>query len=129
MNFLPKNIYFDDILEDVTKTKSISDLKCNIYEKDGMYNIEMDSPGFKKEDISIDFNDGYITIKATNNTSRDEEHKNYIRKERSSSEYLRQFYLGNIDSTAIKAKLEDGLLKIEVPKKEELNNKKHIEIE
>ena len=129
MNFLPKNFYFDDILEDVTPIKKISDLKCNIYEKDGIYNIEMDSPGFKKEDISIDFNDGYITIKATKKTSIDEEHKNYIRKERSSSEYLRQFYLGNVDSTAIKAKLEDGLLKIEVPKKEELTNKKNIEIQ
>lgn len=129
MRFLPKNIYFDDILEDVAQTESISDLKCNIYEKDGVYNIEMDSPGFKKEDLKIDFDDGYITIKASKKSETEEETKNYIRKERTSNEYVRQFYLGNVDSSSIKAKLEDGLLKIEVPKKEELINKKKIEIE
>lgn len=129
MRFLPKNIYFDDILEDVAQTESISDLKCNIYEKDGIYNIEMDSPGFKKEDVTIDFDDGYITIKALKKSETEEETKNYIRKERTSNEYVRQFYLGNVDSTSIKAKLEDGLLKIEVPKKEDLINKKKIEIE
>lgn len=128
MSLVPKNSYFDDTFENFLSLKENS-LKCDIYEKDGIYHIEVEAPGFKKEDVTIDFDDGYITIEAKKDVSKDEEKKNYIRKERYSKEYSRQFYIGDVDESKIKAKYENGLLHIEVPKKQGKINKKSIKID
>lgn len=129
MNLVPKNFYLDDIFDNLMTTREQNSLKCDIYEKDGIYNIEMDVPGFKKEDISIEIEDGYITITASKKDSKEETSKNYIRRERYSNEYRRQFYIGNIKQDQIKAKFEDGSLKIEIPIENETPNKKLIDIE
>ncbi len=130
MDLIPRKFYLDDIFDDFISSKKEQNMKCDIYEKDGNYHIEMDVPGFKKEDISIEASDGYLTIKAEKNSENNEEDedKNYIRRERSYGAYERSFYLGDLDQDKVEAEFKDGILKISVPKKEEVNNKKMIEI-
>lgn len=130
MDLIPRKFYLDDIFDDFISSKKEQNMKCDIYEKDGNYHIEMDVPGFKKEDISIEASDDYLTIKAEKNSENNEEDedKNYIRRERSYGAYERSFYLGDLDQDKVEAEFKDGILKISVPKKEEVNNKKMIEI-
>lgn len=130
MDLIPRKFYLDDIFDDFISSKKEQNMKCDIYEKDGNYHIEMDVPGFKKEDISIEASYGYLTIKAEKNSENNEEDedKNYIRRERSYGAYERSFYLGDLDQDKVEAEFKDGMLKISVPKKEEVNNKKMIEI-
>lgn len=128
MNLIPKRVYLDDLFDDFL-VSGTNNLKCDIYEKDNTYFVEADIPGFKKEDISIEAEDGYLTINVSKEDEQEEENKNYIRRERYSRSYRRQFYLGSIDENNIKAEFKEGTLKIIVPKKEELPNTKKIEIE
>ena len=106
-------------------------MKCDIYEKGGDYHIDMDVPGFNKDEISVSTKDGYLTITAEKKEENNEEdkEKNYIRRERTYGKYERSFYLGDLDEDKIDASFENGMLKIVVPKKEEAQDtKKMIEI-
>lgn len=127
MNLIPRSFYLDDIFDDFVPTKR-SDMKCDIYEKGGDYHIEMDIPGFNKEDIKIESKDGYLTISAEKTTEENDEEKNYIRRERTYGKFERSFYLGNFDDTLVEAEFKDGMLKITIPKKEQNDDKKYIEI-
>ena len=90
----------------------------------------MDVPGFSKEDISVEAKDGYLTISAekTNEVNEEDDKKNYIRRERVYGKYERTFYVGDLDQDKIDAEFNNGCLKITVPKKEEVENKRVIEI-
>lgn len=127
MNLIPKSFYLDDFFD--TFNKPSNNMKCDIYEKSGDYHIDIDIPGFDKKDISIECDKGYLTITAEKTDEENEEDKNYIRRERSYGKYQRSFYLGDIDTENIKAEFKDGMLKIVVPKTEQIETKKHIEIE
>lgn len=129
MNLVPKNFSFDDMFDNFPYPKFLNGLKCDVYEKNNMYCIDAETPGFKKEDIKINFDDGYLTISCKKQAQKEEEKKNYIRKERSASEYKREIYIGNVDKNKIKAKYENGLLHIEVAKNKENPNSKEISIE
>ena len=130
MDLMPRKFYLDDIFDDFLSSRKDQNMRCDIYEKDGDYHIEMDVPGFDKKDISIEAKDGYWTIKAekTNEQNEEDEKKNYIRRERTYGKYERSFYLGDLDQDKIDAEFANGMLKITVPKKEEVENKKVIEI-
>ena len=130
MDLIPRRFYLDDIFDDFVPTRRNDNMKCDIYEKDGNYHIEMDVPGFKKEDISIEVDDGYLTLSPEKNyeNNEEDENRNYIRRERSYNSYKRSFYLGDLDQDSIEAKFNDGMLNITVPKKEVTNNKKKIDI-
>lgn len=129
MDLIPRRFYLDDIFDDFMPSKR-DNMKCDIYEKDGNYHIEMDIPGFKKEDISIEVDDGYLTIEAekSHEENSDDEDRNYIRRERSYNSYKRSFYLGDLDQDNIKAEFKHGMLEVTVPKKEVTSNKKKIDI-
>jgi HSP20 family protein len=118
---------FDDLF-DILPVRKDNRMKCDIYEKDNKYFIEMEVPGFNKEDIDISLKEGYLTVKAEKKMSNEEkdENKKYLRKERNYIKTERSFNLGNIDEENIDASFENGVLKIEIPKVEE--NKKTIEI-
>ena len=103
-------------------------MKCDIYEKDGNYKIELDVPGFDKKDIKIECKNGYLTITAKRTLEEDSSTKNYIRKERSYGEYTRSFYLGDVDTNNIEAKFNNGTLLITVPTLEKQDSKTVIEI-
>lgn len=125
MNLIPRKIYFDDFFDDFVPSK---DMKCDIYEKDGKYHLELDIPGFKKEDIKIEAKNGYLTISAVKNEEEEDKSKHYIKQERFYSKYQRSFYLGNFDEDDVDASYVDGTLKITINKKEQSDNKRYIEV-
>lgn len=110
-------------------------MQTDITEKDDSYEVTMNLPGFKKEDVRGELKDGYLVVSATTNTSNDEKDSEgrYIRRERYSGSCSRSFYVGSqITQEDIKAKFENGVLKIDVPKKEAkpvIEDKKYIAIE
>ena len=114
----------DDFFEPTLK----NEMKCDVYEKDGDYHIEMDVPGYDKEDINIEVDNGYLTISAETNTEEKDEDKNYIRRERRYGKFSRSFYVGDVEPDSIEAEFKKGTLKITVPKIEEKPTKKQIEI-
>ena len=129
MNLVPRKFFLDDFFDDLEPTYRNMTMKCDIYEKDNKYFLEMDIPGYKKEDIDIDCENGYLTVTAEHEEKDDEEDKSYIRKERVNGKNVRKFYIGEVDEENITAEFKDGILKVVVPKKEEINNKKKITIE
>ena len=120
---------FDDFMDDMEPMRTPLDvMKCDIYEKDGAYHIEADVPGFKKEEIAVECEDGYVTISAEKNEETEDSDKKYLKRERNYSKTTRRFYVGDIDSNEIKAEFKDGILKVTVPKQEKLPSKKSIDI-
>ncbi len=126
MKLIPRNYFLDDVFEDFNSNNN--SMKCDVYEKDGAYNIEVDVPGFKKEDINIDVDNGYLTVKASKHFDETEKTKNYICRERRYGKFERSFYLGDLKTDDVEASFENGTLKIRVPKIEESKDKKRIEI-
>ena len=136
MMLVPKSNFdlFDDIFGDPFFIKNENKvMKTDIRERDNSYIIDVDLPGFNKDDIKIDVTDGYLTINAKM-SSGDKEEKNekYVRRERYFGECSRSFYVGeNVESENIKASFKNGILSLEIPKvdeKEKLPEKKYIEI-
>lgn len=127
MNIIPKSFYLDDIFDNFDSTRN-NNMKCDIYEKDGDYHIEIDIPGFDKKDIKVECDNGYLTVTAKKDEDAEDKTKNYIRRERSYGKYQRSFYIGDMDSNEIRAKFKHGMLKIIVPKVETKETKRHIEI-
>ena len=126
---------FDEMFNDPFFTRGESKLmKTDIKEKGDKYLLEVDLPGYEKEDIKIEMEDGYLTIHASMNKNIEENDKEskYVHKERYVGECSRSFYVGeDISEEDIKASFKNGTLKLELPKKEAKNidNKKYIEIE
>ena len=113
---------FDNFMFPSDRVNSISSMKCDIYEKDNVYYLEMDIPGFDKGDINIEINDNdYVTITALKSDEKisEDNSKNYIHRERVSSKNIRAFYIGGIDKDKIEAEFINGILKVKMPKKNE----------
>ena len=129
MSLVPRS-YFGDIFDDFMPAKKEEHMKCDIYEKDGDYHIEMDVPGFDKKDIKVEAKNNYLTITAEKNSEKNEEDKDkkYIHRERRYGKYQRSFYLEDLDNDKVSAEFNNGVLKIVVPKKDEEETKKYIEI-
>ena len=109
-------------------------MKTDVKETDTGYEVDIDLPGFKKDEINAQLDNGYLTISAAKGLDKDEKDKKgkYIRKERYAGAMSRSFYVGEgITQDDIKAKYEDGILRLSVPKKEAkaVENKKYIAIE
>ena len=111
-------------------------MKTDIQEHDDGYTLEMDLPGFKKEEIQIELNNGYMTISAAKGLDEDEKDKKsgkYIRRERYTGSCQRSFYVGeDVTEEDIKAEFKHGILKLFVPKKEAksaVEQKKYVSIE
>ena len=127
-SFTPRFFFDDDFDNFFFSTPKRNDMKCDIYEQDNKYHIEMDIPGFSKDDIEIEVDNGYLTVKASKSAETNEDDKNYIRRERSYGEYQRSFALNDADEENIDAKFEQGMLKIVIPQKAAIETKKLIEI-
>ena len=110
-------------------------MKTDIRETDGSYELDVDLPGFKKDEIQASLENGYLTISAAKGLDKDEKDKEgkYIRQERYAGAMSRSFYVGDeVTQEDIKAKYEDGILKLSIPKKEKkpaVEQDNHIAIE
>lgn len=124
-----RNNIFDDFFNAPFFTRNEPNMmKTDIKEHDAGYELTVDLPGIKKEDIKAELNDGYLTITAENNSSKEEkdEKGKYIRRERYTGSYSRSFYVGDgLTEQDIKAKFENGTLTLAIPKKEVLPEKQN----
>lgn len=124
---LPSRIFFDNFLDEIEPKEFDKMMKCDIYEENDMYHIVVDIPGYKKEDISIEYEKGYLKIVATHK-EEEKSNKKYMRRERvSTSKCERSFYLGEeLNEDEIKAEFKDGILKVSVPKNDKEEPTKKI---
>ena len=111
-------------------------MKTDVREKKDSYEVDIDLPGFKKDEIKLELENGYLTISAAKGLDKDETDKKtgkYIRRERYAGSCQRSFYVGkDITEEDIKAQFQHGMLTLFVPKKEAkpaVEEKKHIAIE
>lgn len=110
-------------------------MKTDVRETDDAYEVDIDLPGFKKDEVTAQLNDGYITISASKGLDKDEKDKKsgkYIRKERYAGSMSRSFYVGeDVTQDEISAKFENGILQLKVPKKADkaVEGKNYIAIE
>ncbi len=131
-NFDIFDTFFDDPFFEGGKRKHQDIMKTDIKEKDGNYILEIDVPGYNKENIQIELENGYLTVTAKANNVVDEEKDGYIYKERYVGECSRSFYAGeNIKEEDVKANFKNGTLVLTFPKEEtkQIENKKIITIE
>ena len=111
-------------------------MKTDVRETDDSYEVDIDLPGFKKDEVKIQLADGYLTIEAAKGLDKDEKDKKsgkYIRRERYAGSMSRSFYVGeDVKQEEIHAKYDNGILKLSVPKKEAkkaVDSSKYIAIE
>ena len=133
----------DDFFEDFANSSfyrpnrigSVPAMKADVQELDNAYQIDLELPGFQKEDLNAELKDGYLTIKATHQNAEEQKDAKgrYIRQERYTGHYQRSFYVGeDITQEDVHAAFENGVLKLTVPKKEvqpKINESRTIMIE
>lgn len=101
----------------------------NIVDKGGEFDVELAVPGMKKEDFLITCENGYLTIKAEKEEKKEEKDKNYTRREYNYNSFERSFSLPeSVKADQVKAKYENGVLKLTLPKKEEARSKPKLEV-
>ena len=109
-------------------------MKTDVRETDDTYELDVDLPGFKKDEVQLDLKDGYLTISAAKGLDKGQEDKKgkYIRQERYAGACSRSFFVGEgIEPRDVSAKFEDGILRVSLPKqvKKELPRNSTIAIE
>lgn len=134
-----RNDLFDDIFDDFMRpdrpmfNPANSIMKTDIKESDASYELSIDLPGFKKENVSAELKDGVLTVKASNNIEDDAKDGKYLRRERFFGSCSRSFYVGEeLTQDDIKAKFDNGILILTVPKKlpqPKIEQKQFINIE
>jgi len=112
---LPSRLFYDSLFNEI----DLKGMQADVYLKDNCYHIELDVPGFKKEDISIEIHKGNIVIKAEKEYKEENDDKKYIRHERRYNKLERTFYFSDIDEENIKADFKDGTLHLMIPQKAE----------
>lgn len=135
-----RNNFFDDFNDfmdfpTVTRKSTGTLMKSDVKDAGDHFELDMDLPGFKKEDVKLQLKDGVLKVSATTKTVNEEKDENgkYIRRERFQGTCERSFYVGeNLTEEDIKAKFSDGVLSVNVPKKEakpQIEESKYIAIE
>ena len=124
---------FDDVFGSFFKPmfyeEKFNTMKTDIKENENSYVMDIEIPGFEKKDIGISLENGYLTISAKKEEKQDGKKENYLRRERNYS-CSRSYYVGDVDKDKVKAKYENGVLVVEIPKEQpELPAKHNIEIE
>ncbi len=120
---LPSRLFFDDNF-----FKGEENIKSDVYEKEGKIFVEMEAPGYTKDDINISIDKGELSV-TFEKENEEEENKKYLHRERKSySRVTRTFYLGDVSEEEIDASFKNGVLLISAPKKKEIETKKTISI-
>ena len=120
---------FDDFFnDDFFSRKEASLMKTDIKETKDKYIVDVDLPGFKKENIGLSLDDGYLSIEAKlDKEDKEDKDENFIRRERFHGECSRSFYVGKeIKDEDINAEFKNGILKVEIPKKSEAEKAKEV---
>lgn len=124
--------FFGEPFGSFFRSGDIGEFKTDIKDEGDSFVLEADLPGFDKKDIHLDLNDGVLTIQAERHSEHEEEDKKskYVRVERSYGQYSRQFDVSGVDTDHIKAKYDNGVLRLTLPKQQAvLPEPKRLEIE
>lgn len=124
--------FFNSAIAPVQSAMSgFASFKVDVKDLKDSYELTAELPGVNKEDISLSYDNGYLTISANTQEKKDEkgEDGKYIRRERRSGSVSRSFYIDNIDEKQTKAEFKDGILTVTLPKAQPVDNAKHITIE
>lgn len=122
----PSKLFFDDVLNNLEEKNKMN---CDVYEKDDKFYIEIDMPGIKKEDITINLNKGNLNITVEKENTEEDSNRKYLCRERKIyRKYQRSFYLGDVMEENIEASFNNGILNIVIPKKQEEDSNRIIEI-
>lgn len=120
---LPSRLFFDDSF-----FKGEDKVKTDVYEKEGKIFVEMEAPGYSKDDVNISIDKGELSVTFEKN-EEEEENKKYLHRERKCySSVTRTFYLGDVSEDEIEASFKNGVLLVSAPKKKEIETKKTISI-
>ncbi|MBW1604912.1 Hsp20/alpha crystallin family protein [Lactobacillus sp. Sy-1] len=127
----PMDAFFGNFGKSFLSSVSGNQMKTDVVENNDNYEVDSELPGFKKNDIKLDYNDDTLSVHAVHDLTKEDSDKqgNVLRRERSSSNVARSFYIPGIDDSKISASYDGGILKITLPKR--VNDKKntHIEIQ
>ena len=105
-------------------------MKTDIRETENAYILESDLPGFSREDIHAEINNGYLTIRAEHKSENEDKNESYLRRERSYGSFSRTFDLDGIDAEAITASFKNGVLTLELPKmQQKVEEARRVEIQ
>ena len=110
-------------------------MRTDVKEHDDKYEVDIELPGFRKEDVKAELKDGYLTITALKEVNNEQKNENgkYVRRERYTGNMSRSFYVGDkVTQEEIRAKFEDGILKLQIPKKDpkkQVEDKHYVTIE
>lgn len=133
---IPRKDFFDEMLgNDIDSfwgRKENKFMRTDIQEKDGNYLLEIDVPGYDKENIKIELENGYLMVTAEKKESDEKDENGYIHQERFIGTCSRSYYVGkNVKQEEIKASFKNGILMINIPKEEknQIESKKYIQIE
>lgn len=122
----------DDFFSDawpMRRSLASDTFKIDVQDMDDHYLVEAEMPGMNKEDIKISAHEGKLNISVEKKEENTENNGNYIHRERRFSSMSRNVFLGDMDDQGIRAKLDDGVLKIEIQKKIKQETSNYIEIE
>ncbi len=131
-NFM-NSFTFPDVEKELYGKRAANLMKTDVKEKDDIYEVDVDLPGFTKDELTMELDNGYLTISAVKGLDKDEQNKEgkYVRRERYAGNISRSFYVGDVKQEDIHAKYENGILSFTVPKEtkavEEKTNRIAIE--
>ena len=120
----------DDFFNDQWPLRSLANdtFKLDVKDGGGQYVIEAELPGVKKEELALSIDEGRVTISVSRNEESDNDADGYIHRERRSVSMSRSVYLADADSDSISARLEDGVLRVELKKTVPVETRKEIKI-
>lgn len=120
------NFLGDDFFS--TSIMNSSGFKVDLKEDENAYTIEADLPGVKKDDLSLDYANNYLTISAKRDETTENKDDNYVRHERRYGQFKRSFYVDNINESTIDASFTNGVLKVTLPKNDKGIEKNRIDV-
>lgn len=123
------NFFNDDFFMNNDYLQARNGFKVDIREEGNNYVLEADLPGVKKDSININYENNYLSISTSRQDEYEEKKDNFLRQERHYGEFRRSFYVDDIDESKIKAEFKDGVLRITMPKLENIPKSKRIEIQ
>ena len=125
-DFFDSDSWFDGFFNDFPTLYGFgSPMKVDIRESDKDYTIEAELPGVKKDEINVELRDDRLTISVQREEHNEDEKRNYIRKERRFSSMSRSFYVSDVKPEDVKAKFENGILTLSLPKSEDQKKREH----
>lgn len=127
-----KDFFEEDFFNTIIPSKLLEgfqQMRVDISETEEQYKVEAELPGFKKEEIIVDYQNDMLTIEGQRSIEEEQRAENFMRKERSMSSYHRSFHLPNVQEEQITAKFENGVLTLVLPKDKTNKNRKSIPIQ